>query len=144
QINLIVGDYFKSDSPVLMFSKHADDLIKWLRSKTYVLALISAVQESSSGCIMSVIRAVLTRWTTHYLAYQRLLELRPALESIVITDSMHPKLDLIKGDTKAKAKAKRMMALIKNVSFWHALARYLAVFICVQPEADLPFLLQKG
>ncbi|KAJ6572632.1 hypothetical protein B0H10DRAFT_1670231, partial [Mycena sp. CBHHK59/15] len=125
---LVVGDYFKSDSNFLMYSKQADALIKWLRSKTYILALIRNVQRDANNHILSVIRAVLTRWTAHYLAYRRLLELRPALESIIAADALRSKSDLIKGDPKAKAKARTMIQVIRNSSFWYALVR-MKVFL---------------
>jgi hypothetical protein len=124
QINLVVGDYFKSDSNFLVYSKLADALIKWLRSKTYILGLIQNIQRDTNGRILSVIRAVLTRWTAHYLAYRRLVELRPAPESIIAADAMRPKSDLVKGDRKAKTKAREMLRVIRNPSFWFALVRY--------------------
>ena len=39
QINLMVGDYFKSKAGVLEFADQASELITWLHSKTLILAL---------------------------------------------------------------------------------------------------------
>ena len=83
QINLIVGNYFGCGDPlILIFSAKATGLITWLRSKTQVLGLIRDIQVAlnnanpgSSRQVLSVIRAVLTRWTAHYLSYQHLLNL---------------------------------------------------------------------
>jgi hypothetical protein len=66
QINLVVGDLFKSNSSLLSESASADELITWLQSKSQLLR--DQYQELRLGTT-SVIRAVITQWTTHYLAY---------------------------------------------------------------------------
>lgn len=90
QINLIVGDYFKVVSGVFTtYTKKATKLIAWLRSKSRVLTLLHEIQRGiclmngSNIKILSVIRAVITRWTAHYLAFQRLLDLKQTLEILV-------------------------------------------------------------
>jgi hypothetical protein len=70
-----VGDFFKSDAEFLQYTDKATELIGWLQGKTYVLALLREVQRTNSLRILTVIRAVLTRWTAHYLAYRHLLEI---------------------------------------------------------------------
>lgn len=109
------------------FVDTADDLITWLRSKTSVLAQISEACHSLGGNIpTSVIRAVITRWTAHYLAYHRLLTLRPALMIVVTNDAARVDSRLgskiITGNAAAKAKAGRMVEVIKNQQFWTSLA----------------------
>jgi hypothetical protein len=115
----VVGDFFKSNAEVLDYTDKASDVITWLRSKTLVLALL---HEKGAK---AVIRAVLTRWTAHYMAYHRLLELRPKLLSILYDDEGLPadqKLIVI-GDAKAKAKSRAMSQIIYDGLFWQALAR---------------------
>ncbi|KIJ08508.1 hypothetical protein PAXINDRAFT_88772 [Paxillus involutus ATCC 200175] len=107
QVNLIVGDYFKHNPQLLTHTDNATELITWLRSKTLVLTLIRETQLLAGEKICAVIRAVLTCWTAHYLAYRRLLQLRQTLFAIIIT-----------GDAKAKAKATKMTELIKDTLFW--------------------------
>ncbi len=75
QINLIVGDYFKVNQGFLKYSTLATELITWLRSKTFLLVLIWEVQKEKGLQVITVIQAVITRWTGHYLAYRHLLEL---------------------------------------------------------------------
>ena len=64
KINLVVGDYFKSQTSVLEFSDQATELITWLHSKTQVLALLREVQELQailgSFVIKAIICAILT------------------------------------------------------------------------------------
>ena len=106
----------------------ACDLISWLRSKTLVLARLRALQEENGRVpALTVIRAVLTRWTAHYLAFRRLLELQPTLRALVSHDALLPndqKVICPSGSTAAnKRKAREMVEIIDNTSFWHSLAR---------------------
>lgn len=121
----MVGDYFKSGTSVLEFTDDATDLIGWLRSKTLLLALLRAAHMEATGVTKAVIRAVLTRWTSHFLAYRRLLELQPSLVAIVYADEAREpsQRKIIIGDAKAKAKSRSMIAIIKNPLFWHAITR---------------------
>ena len=104
----------------------ADDLITWLRSKTMVLALICDACRMLDGNIpSSVIHAVITRWTAHYLAYNRLISLRPALVMVATNDSTCIALNLnsniITRNAAAKGKAEQMIAAIMNLRFWESL-----------------------
>jgi hypothetical protein len=106
----------------------ACELIGWLRSKTYVLAHLREVQIRNGKIALAVIRAVLTRWTAHYLAFKRLLELQHPLRALVNHDAMAPPDQLILnppgGTTANKRKAREMIAIIEDSGFWHSLARY--------------------
>ena len=120
-----MGDFFKSEAEFLRFIDKATELIGWLRGKTYVLALLRQVQLMNSQRILAVIHAVLTRWTAHYLAYRRLLEIRISLQLLVENDE---KLELrnqqlLLGDASARERSRKNIAVIKNSAFWHALAR---------------------
>jgi hypothetical protein len=124
QINLVVGDYFKSDASVLEFTDQATDLITWLCSKTQVLALLREVQARlGKNTVKAVIRAVLTRWTAHYQSYSRLLDLHSVLVVVVDMDSCRPEKDrcVVAGDAKGKKKAKDMVKIIKDDAFWRVL-----------------------
>jgi hypothetical protein len=123
----VVGDFFKSNAEFLQYTSKATELIGWLQGKTYVLALLRDVQQANSLDVLSVIRAVLTRWTAHYLAYRRLLEIRLSLQLLVENDE---KLELksqqlLLGDLSTRERSRKNIAVIKNSAFWHALARYI-------------------
>ncbi|KAF8967652.1 ribonuclease H-like domain-containing protein, partial [Flammula alnicola] len=107
------------------YTDSATDLIAWLRGKTLLLALIREEQLKTSGITSAIIRAVLTRWTTHLRAYERLLSLRNVLRSVALTDSNRPESQIIIGDRAAKTKAKKMLELIDNGVFWQSLARFV-------------------
>jgi hypothetical protein len=81
--NLIVGDLFKVKDDYGVYGDMVQELITWLCSKTQVLAILHEIQIATIGKTLAVLRAVLTHWLSHYLAYCHLLELRPALELLV-------------------------------------------------------------
>ncbi|CDO73980.1 hypothetical protein BN946_scf185043.g29 [Trametes cinnabarina] len=89
-----------------------------------VLARIREVQAANGKSASAVIRPVATRWTSHYLAFKRLLELQPSLAAILASDRVAGGdttfMAGIKGSA-AKAKARQMLALIKDGPFWHSL-----------------------
>lgn len=116
QINLIVGDFFKSKAVDLKYADIATDLITWLRSKTLILNHLT----------LAVLRAVLTRWTAHYVAFSRLVQLKPSLLSLVYADIAKPDKEkiIVIGNKQAKEKANAMIDVIKNEAFWAAITRY--------------------
>jgi len=101
----------------------AAELITWLRSKTFVLGKLP----------YAVLRAVLTRWTAHYNAYRRLLELYIPLKLLADHDEKHPgnenerKRIMITGNKKAQQKAETMVRIIRDPIFWHRLALYASI-----------------
>ena len=125
QINLIVGDYLKSKSALLKFTDNAEELITWLRMRTVALARLRAVQAEHGKTAVTVIRAVKTRWTSHYLAIKRLLELQSALKTILAEDELRGVSTFMAGLKKkeSKIKARRMIALMQDGTFWHSLNR---------------------
>ncbi|KAI9063901.1 hypothetical protein FKP32DRAFT_1564653 [Trametes sanguinea] len=125
QINLIVGDYLECKSLLLDVADDAEELITWLRKRTLVLARLRGVQAQNGRTAAAVIRPVKTRWTSHYLAFKRLLELQPAIAAILAEDQLRGESTFMAGLTKAdaKAKARRMMELMNNGTFWHSLTR---------------------
>lgn len=119
----MVGDYFKVNSDILKFTDSATTLITWLRGKTFLLALIRDEQLKTSGNTSAVIHPVITRWSTHLRAYERLLFLRNVLRSVMLTDANRPESQIVIGDRAAKTKAKKMLDLVDNGIFWQSLAR---------------------
>lgn len=78
-----MGDLFKAKDDYGQYGDLTQELITWLHSKTYVLALLRELQMSTMGKTLTIICAVLTRWLSHYLAYRRLLDVRPSLELLI-------------------------------------------------------------
>ena len=137
QINLIVGDYFKcKSSTFIKISENATELITWLRSKTFVLASLRELQLEANQPALTVIRAVLTRWTAHYLAYSRLLALEPHLKALVSKDLIKGEQNsqLIIGDARSKAKAREAISIIidHGNTFWNGLRGYFLYLISLK------------
>ncbi|KAI0654020.1 hypothetical protein C8Q70DRAFT_926500, partial [Cubamyces menziesii] len=106
-------------APIFECTKQADEVIRWLRSRTYLLALLRDIQTSSPGFQgqpKTVIRGVATRWTSHYLAYRRLLELQPALQLLARDSRLY-----LSGNAESHAKTRQMLPIIENGLFWHSL-----------------------
>jgi hypothetical protein len=147
QINLVVGNYLACETLFVRMSREASELISWLRGRTSVLALIRETQVSLllKKPPVSVLRIILPRWTAHFLAYCRLLELRQTLQIIATQEENRPddqKL-IIKGNRDAKDQARKMMELIQNSVFWHSIARfvylrfYSTTYTCVSSRISL-------
>lgn len=106
-------------------SEKANELVTWLRGKTLTLAKLRAIQTEiiKRPIALSPIRPGITRWTSHFLAMRRLLELREALQVFILDRT------LIRGKVESRIKAEEMYALIANPTFWYALSR-LVFEIC--------------
>jgi hypothetical protein len=130
QINLVVGDYFKRGCAMLHETDQAEELITWMRSKTMFLGLLNEEQTKQNKTPTTIIRPVLTRWTAHLRAYERILQSENAIMSVISTELGRPEehRKFITGDRKSKEKAHRMVQLIRNSLFWHNLARYVNTF----------------
>ncbi|OAX31032.1 hypothetical protein K503DRAFT_806433, partial [Rhizopogon vinicolor AM-OR11-026] len=132
KINLVVGDYFKSSGVVayLGYSKKASELITWLQSKTIVLASLRDIQNalnstnpSHPNCVLTVIYAILTRWTAHYLAFRHLLDLKFTLDILVRQEKdLGRNSKIVTGDAAAWRKAMEMLKLIEDPVMWIILA----------------------
>ena len=104
-------------------AEQANEVIIWLRSRTFLLALLTEIQESNGKPPLTVILAVLTRWTTHYLSYKRLLELQSSL--FMLKD--HSRLQE-SGTRESQQKTDEMVGIIGNPVFWHHLAQYVEFY----------------
>ena len=120
QWNLIVGDLFKVKDDYMEYEDMAQELFTWLRSKTWVLALLREIQMVTIGWTVAILQAVLIRWLSHYLAYRWLLEVWPALELLILKheDALGRSRNRV-----ARKKAEAAIGTIKNATFWHAMAR---------------------
>ncbi|THU83160.1 hypothetical protein K435DRAFT_571524, partial [Dendrothele bispora CBS 962.96] len=119
QVNLIVGDFIKLKVPLIRAADKALELIKWFNNHSFALGLLRQEQTFYRFAVLVLILPVLTRWTSHYLAMDRLVELKPAFLRLVISDDICKKLVASAGSKAAdKTKAKKMIRLIKETEFW--------------------------
>ncbi|KAI0801429.1 ribonuclease H-like domain-containing protein [Fomes fomentarius] len=121
QIELVVHDYFKADTDIFVWTKQADEVICWLRSRNYLLALLLDIQKQlpgNHGPPKTVIRGVLTRWMSYYLAYRRLLELQPVLLMLANDSRIY-----LSGSADSHEKTRTMIPILRNGLLWHNVAR---------------------
>jgi hypothetical protein len=86
QFQLTLRDYFKVHSFAAETAGSATELIGWLNRHGKVRKIFDNVQEQISQdrtsivTILTYLVANLTRWTTHYIAFERLLHVKDALQ----------------------------------------------------------------
>jgi len=98
-----------------------------------MLALIRQAQQESKAKVFTVLRAVLTRWTSHYLAFRRLLDLKASLIKIAGDEDFRSPADklFVQGKKESKENARKMLKRINgpnSTKFWAdlvSLVRYL-------------------
>ncbi|KAI0719269.1 hypothetical protein C8T65DRAFT_569461, partial [Cerioporus squamosus] len=130
----VIVDYFKAANTtnIFVYAKLADKVIKTLRSRTYLLALLRDIQEvelaGTKAQPKTIIKGVITRWTTNYGAYCRVLELQVPLMKLASDTRLFDS-----GDEESHEKVREMVDIIRghggeaNALFWHGLARYIVV-----------------
>ena len=111
---------------MLKATDQAEELITWLRRRTRILARIRDWQAAHGKPQRTVLRAVLTRWTSHFQAITRLLQLQNVLNAILADEKASGVVSVFLAglrSTKEKAHAQRMIELIESGPFWHSLTR---------------------
>lgn len=117
----MVGDFFKFDKAMADTVEDANKVTKWFRNHSYALGLLRTCQEEEYGTVLALIVAVITRWTAHYCAAARLLEVMKALLICVarhdsaLVESAGPV------NSEAQKSAREVIAIIKNPGFWERL-----------------------
>ncbi|KAF8878171.1 ribonuclease H-like domain-containing protein [Gymnopilus junonius] len=126
---LILGDYFEEDEEAAEVAERATALIGWINNHGRVRSVFDEVQAESStplGQILAYLVANMTRWTTHFIAFDRLFDLKDPLRRAVTLR----KQDIIDGQVgaekntkklKLKAEAEENCEQIEDGSFWRSL-----------------------
>jgi hypothetical protein len=111
-----------------VYSTKADQAIAWLRSKTFILGLLRQIQTrlNPKSPPLTVIRPVLTRWTSRYLAYCRLLQLRTSIQAMLEQDDALCSSQIITGTGSAKVKATETITCLRDEGFWIAIKRQVS------------------
>jgi hypothetical protein len=133
---LILGDYFKVNDMAAAIAEDATDIISWLNNHGKVRKIFDASQKTISMMnvghfiILAYLVANITRWTTHFVAFCRLLLLKEALQHAVYTR----RKDIIDAQVGAavstegerlRSDAEKYCALIKDEAFWSGLETVL-------------------
>jgi hypothetical protein len=123
QVNLIVGEYLKCMKQHRKTMEDALDVVKWFNHHGRALGLLRKEQMSTFGKILVLILPCLTRWTSHYLAVRRLLELRVAFSKLTCDPKILEILLVCAGKKQEQlAEAERIVGIICREGFWDELA----------------------
>jgi hypothetical protein len=120
---LVAGDYFKRKPELIELADQAMQVFKWFNNHSHALGILCAEQKLTEERVVTLILPVITCWTSHYLAMQRLLEVSKSMRSCVIKkgDALlvcaGPKAD-------AKQKAQQILSIVMDTMFWENVTRY--------------------
>lgn len=123
QINLVVGDALSIRRSVTEDINHALEVIKWFNNHGTALELLCQEQVLTfAGSFWSLILAVITRWTAHYLAITRFLKLKQPLQ--LCWTRNEDRLVVCAGTKEdLKEKARQIHVLVKDEAFWYRIGR---------------------
>ncbi|KAF7341516.1 DUF659 domain-containing protein [Mycena venus] len=79
QGQLILVDYFKVNEDGAQTAEDTTDVLGWIVSHERVRAIFDGVQIDKTGAARSYLVANITRWTTHSIAFHRLMRLKAPL-----------------------------------------------------------------
>lgn len=127
-----MGDYFKVHEYGARIAEEASDLIGWINNHGKVRMIFDDAQKRISlgrtgrAVVLSYLSANLTRWTTHCIAFMRLLLVKRALQNAVM--ELRPAIVKAQVGVATSAEYRRLTAdaeehcdVIENYSFWDGL-----------------------
>ncbi|KAJ7018009.1 ribonuclease H-like domain-containing protein [Mycena alexandri] len=129
QGQLILGDYLTVNVEASEIAEKAIELIHWILSHDRVRKIFDDAQFVKNFVVLVYLLANLTRWTTHYIAFRRLLHLRIALRYAVYIhrpEILAAQLGVEKNKKailKITAQVNTQCDLIEDNTFWTSLER---------------------
>jgi hypothetical protein len=144
QFQLLLGDYFKIWDYAAEVAEDATSVISWINNHSKVRLIFDEAQEKVSlkntgeAVILAYLVACLTRWTTHFTAFARLLSMQEALTNA----AGWQRLEIIRGQLgvatsteadRLTADANRHCDILVSAAFWNGLAQItgdIEVFCC--------------
>jgi hypothetical protein len=126
QIQLILGDALKASAELRGALSAAATIVKWFNSHDRALFLLCEEQRHVFGKARALILPVITRWTSHYLSTNRLLQIKDAVTGVV--ERYGPELITSVGREDAAIEAARnIVSLIKKDGLWETLQRCVPI-----------------
>ncbi|CDO68373.1 hypothetical protein BN946_scf184815.g20 [Trametes cinnabarina] len=135
QINLLVVDYFKHMRHYSTFMDEAEELIKWFNNHTRALAMLKEEQRRIyQGRALSLLYPVTTRWSSRYIACKRLLEVKKAIQWLLLTKldelvNLTPRGRNAEETSRKQAKARELFLKVRSAEFWDTIS-----ILCTQLE----------
>jgi hypothetical protein len=114
---LVVGDVLKLKNNLVSAGNDAQEIAKWFNSHSQALGLLHSEQEKANGCHRMYIVPNLTRWTSHYLTAQGLLDDCGPLRATV---ALHrDRLQQI--GSRDSDRTEHVLAAVEEPKFWERL-----------------------
>lgn len=112
-------------------------VVIYINGHNKVLGLVRKAQLSEGVKVpLSLLKSADTRWSTHYLAAKRLLQLEPIIKQV----SRHNEFSPSKGTREQKATAKKVVCIVRDNLFWSTLKDTSRILM---PIAALSNILQR-
>ena len=122
-MQLVLGDYIKKNDGMSMRLVEANEIINWFNNHTLALHNLYAEQRTlrdTARQAKSLIRPIITWWTSHVMSVRRLLELEKPFKTIIVKNK--DVLATAAGNRRdAIQKAYQIIKTIKNEGFWRDL-----------------------
>ncbi|KAF8874902.1 ribonuclease H-like domain-containing protein [Infundibulicybe gibba] len=120
QIPLMLGDYCKMNPKVAGIIDQAAKIIKWFNNHSYALGLLNKEQQDIYKKCWSLVVPVVTRWTAHFCAASRLLDIWKALK-VVAAKHGDEIIGSVGKKRKAIQKAEAVLACVWDENWWKEL-----------------------
>ncbi|KAF8873343.1 ribonuclease H-like domain-containing protein [Infundibulicybe gibba] len=120
QIPLMLGDYCKMNPKVAGIIDQAAKIIKWFNNHSYALGLLNKEQQDIYKKCWSLVVPVVTRWTAHFCAASRLLDIWKALK-VVAAKHGDEIIGSVGKKRKAIQKAEAVLACVRDENWWKEL-----------------------
>ncbi|KAJ7774329.1 hypothetical protein DFH07DRAFT_767496 [Mycena maculata] len=124
---LILADYFKENGKAAATAEDASALIGWVNNHERVRDIFDTIQEEKGGPVLSYLTANITRWTTHSIAFHRLICLTTPMRQAAILkrdEIIAAQVGAEKNKKKAKKltdEATKFCDLLDDGTFWRDL-----------------------
>ncbi|QRW16562.1 hAT family dimerization protein [Rhizoctonia solani] len=138
QIQLVVGDVLKLKNDLVAAGDDAQEIAKWFILHSQALGLLHDEQVKATGRSRMYTVPNLTRWTSHYITAQGLLDDRGPLQATV---ALH-RDRLMQIGSRDPERTKRVLAAVEQPEFWRRLGeltsylRPLAIALNIAQAAD--------
>ncbi|KAJ7028223.1 ribonuclease H-like domain-containing protein [Mycena alexandri] len=124
QGQLILADYFRVNEAASDIAEQATTAIYWIVSHDGVKKIFDDIQFKKCFVVLVYVMANMTRWTTHYLAFRRLLDLKIPIRFA----AMGMRAEILEAQLGAEKNAKAIKKitaqvneqcdLLESIEFW--------------------------
>jgi hypothetical protein len=113
--------YIKQSDHIKLWMAQASEIVNWFNNHSLVLHLLYSEQRTLpefKGIAKTLIRGCITRWSSHVMSLQRLLELKQPLRSLVVKSS-DTMLTAVGARQELIHKAQQIINIINSECFWN-------------------------